>query len=207
MDENLEDRQMIHTTPAGVHVYVLKEYAKRRQFYPANLVRSILLDSIDCIQNLASGLKASCDGYDQHKGSIASWLKEEMPSSFQPRFVVAVPSRRSVSRELAESFAEIYGCTNLSALFRKLNAELRAGEQEVDASSLAGNLVCHEDLECIQPFDSILIVDDVYSTGKSIDAMKQKICRAPGARGLHFVGAAILAVGPIPTLSPSAPAR
>jgi predicted amidophosphoribosyltransferase len=196
---------MIYLTQAEVEVHVLKEYRKRRQFYPANLVKSILLDSIDCIQNLASGLKASCEGYDQHKGSIASWLKEEMPSLFLPRFVVAVPSRRTVSRELAESFAEIYGCTDLSALFTKLNAELRAGEQEVDASSLAGNLVCRDDLECIQADDSILIVDDVYSTGKSIDAMKQKIYLASGAQGLHFLGAAILAVCPSPSPSPSTP--
>jgi predicted amidophosphoribosyltransferase len=198
---------MIYLTQEKVRVHVLKEYNKRRLFYPANPVRSILLDSIDCIQSLASGLKASCEGYDQHKGSIASWLKEEMPSLFLPRFVVAVPSRRTVSRELAESFAEIYGCTDLSELFTKLNAELRAGEQEVDASSLAGNLVCRDDLECIQADDSILIVDDVYSTGNSIDVMKQKICLASGARGLHFVGAAILSVSPIPTLSPSTPAR
>ncbi|MFM8278305.1 MAG: hypothetical protein ACKN89_15210 [Cyanobium sp.] len=198
---------MIHTTPAGVQVYVLKEYSKRRLFSPADLGRSIRLDSIDCIQNLASGLKDSCEGYDQHKGSIASWLKEEMPSLFQPRFVVAMPSRRTVSRELAESFAKIYGCTDLSELFTKLNAELRAGEQEVDAISLAGNLVCRDDLECIQADDSILIVDDVYSTGKSIDAMKRKICLVSSARGLHFVGAAILAVGLIPTLSPSTPAH
>jgi predicted amidophosphoribosyltransferase len=198
---------MTYLTQEKVRVYVLKEYKKRRLFYPANPVRSILLDSIDCMQSLASGLKASCEGYDQHKGSIASWLKEEMPSLFQPRFVVAMPSRRTVSRELAESFAEIYGCTDLSELFTKLNSELRAGEQEVDASSLAGNLVCRDDLECIQADDSILIVDDVYSTGKSIDAMKRKICLASSARGLHFVGAAILAVGPIPTPPPSAPAR
>ncbi len=200
---------MIYLTQAGVQVHVLKEYKKRRQFYPPDLVKSILLDSIDCIQSLASGLKASCEGYDQHKYSIASWLKEEMSSLFQPRFVVSVPSRRMISRELAESFAVIYGCTDLSALFSKLNTELRAGEQEVDASSLAGNLVCRDDLECIQDDDSILIVDDVYSTGKSIDAMKQKICLTSGARGLHFVGAAILAVcpTPTPTPSPSIPSR
>jgi hypothetical protein len=198
---------MIYTTPVGVQVYALKEYQKQRQFVPVDPTRSILLNSIDCIQSLASGRKTSCEGYDLHKDNFALWLKEEMPSLFLPRFVVAVPSRRSVSRELAESFAETYKCTNLSALFTKQDPSLRAGEQEVNASDLAGNLVCDHGLECIQADASILIVDDVYSTGKSIDAMKQKICLNSSARGLHFVGAAILAVGTIPTPSPSAPAR
>jgi hypothetical protein len=198
---------MIYLTKEGVQVHALKAYKKRRHFSPANLARSIALDSVDCIQSLASGLKASCEGYDHNKGSIASWLKEEIPSLPLPQFVVAVPSRRTVSKELAESFAGIYGCTDLSPLFTKQNAELRAGEQEVDATSLAENLVCRDDLECIQSGDSILIVDDIYSTGKSIDAMKQKICLASGARGLHFLGAAILAVGTITTPSPSTPAH
>jgi len=188
-----------------MHVHVLKEYDRRRQFHPPNLVRSIQLDQIDCIQSLASGLKASCAGYDQHKGSIAIWLREEIPSLFRLSFVVAVPSRRTISKELANSISEIYECTDLSALFTKINIDLRAGEQEVDASSLAKNLTCRDDLECIQTDDSIMIVDDIYSTGKSIDAMKQKICLASGAWGLHFVGAAILAVGTTPTPPPSTP--
>lgn len=202
-----EENLMIYLTQAEVQVHVLKEYNKRRQFYPANLVRSILLDSIDCVQSLASGKKMSCEGYDRHKDSIASWLKEEISSLFLPRFVVALPSRRTVSRELAGSFAEIYGCTDLSALFTKLNTGLRAGEQEADASSIAANLDCCDGLGCIQGGDSILIVDDVYSTGRSIDAMKEKICIASGAQGLQFLGAAILAVCPSPSPSPSAPAH
>lgn len=196
---------MIYFTQAGVQVHVLKEYEKP----PAtgNRVADILLHEFDCIQHLSSGRQTVCEAYDLHKGKVAGFIRMVIPGSFCPSFVVAPPSSRTIAGELARSLAQLYGCQDLSGCFRKRNAQLRAGAREADTCSLADNLTCSANLECIQNSDSILIVDDVYSTGKSIDAMKKKICLASGAQGLHFVGAVILAVCPIPTLSPSTPAH
>lgn len=185
---------MIYSTPAGVQVHVLKRYAKRRIFSPANQVKTILCDSLDCIQSLASGKAACCAGYDQHRDSIAGWLKEEFPHSFKPNFVVAPPSRRLVAGDLARSFAHLYACIDLSSSFTKLNPAIRAGEQGVDARSLAANFTCCADLKSVQDGDSILIVDDICSTGNSIDAIKEKICLVSRAQNLHFMGAVILGV-------------
>lgn len=200
---------MIYSTPAGVEVRVLKKYAKRRIFSPANQVRTILCDSLDCIQSLASGKVVCCEGYDQHRDSIAGWLKEEFPHSFKPNFVVAPPSRRLVAGDLARSFAHLYACIDLSSSFTKLNPAIRAGEQGVDATSLTANLTYHGDLKSVRDGDSILIVDDIYSTGNSIDAIREKISLVSRAQNLHFMGAAILGVyvEPAPTPHPSPPSR
>lgn len=130
-----------------------------------------------------------------------------IPKSFCPCFVVAPPSSRTIAGELARSLAQLCECEDLSGYFQKQNPRLRAGAREADACTLLDNLTCSASLRYIQGGDSILIVDDIYSTGKSIDAMKRKICLASKAQGLHFLGAAILAVCPTPTPSPSAPAR
>jgi hypothetical protein len=194
---------MIYLTQTGVQVHVLKEYEKP----PAtgNRVADILLGGFDCIQHLSSGNVSVCEAYDLHKGKVASYIRMVIPESFCPRFVVAPPSSRAIAGELAGSLAQLYQCQNLSGYFRKRNAQLRAGTREADTCSLADNLTCAASLECIQSGDSILIVDDVCSTGKSIDAMKEKICIASGAQGLHFLGAAILAVCPSPSPFPSTP--
>lgn len=198
---------MIYSTPAGVQVHVLKEYDRRRIFSPANQVRTILCDSLDCIQSLASGKASCCAGYDRHRNSIADWLKEEFPRSFEPNFVVAPPSRRLVAGELAQSFAHLCKCIDLSSSFTKLDPAIRAGEQGVDARSLATNLTCCTDLKSVRDGDSILIVDDIYSTGNSIDSIKEKICLVSGAQNLHFMGAAILGVNVqlTPAQSPTIP--
>ena len=198
---------MIYSTPAGVQVHVLKRYARRRIFSPANQVRTILCDSLDCIQSLASGKAACCAGYDQHRDSIAGWLKDEFPRSFKPSFVVAPPSRRLVAGDLARSFAHLYACIDLSSSFTKLNPAIRAGEQGVDARSLAANFTCCANLKSVRDGDSILIVDDICSTGNSIDAIKEKICLVSKAQNLHFMGAAILGVNVevTPTQPPTTP--
>ncbi|NQW39729.1 MAG: hypothetical protein HQ469_11220 [Cyanobacteria bacterium] len=194
---------MIYSTRVGVQVHVLKEYEKTP--VTGNRVADILLYDFDCIQHLSSGQKAVCEAYDLHKGKLAGYIRMVIPESFCPRFVVAPPSSRIIAGELAESLAQLYGCENLSGYFQKQNPKLRAGTRQADTSTLVDNLTCSASLGCIQSGDSILIIDDVYSTGKSIDAMKEKICVASGAQGLHFLGAAILAVCTSPTPSPSTP--
>jgi phosphoribosylpyrophosphate synthetase len=187
---------LVYATPSEVLVYVLKEYKKKRTFYPEDHIKSIKLSNfnIECIQNLASGHTTCFDEYEQKKNQIADWLKEEIPDSFHPRFVVAPPSRRTVARGLAESLAKKYQCTDLSGFFSKRNPELKAGEREVAVETLKENLICTTGLECIQEGDSILIVDDVLSTGISIDSMKAKIICLSDAVDLRFVGAAALKV-------------
>ena len=50
---------MIYSTPSGVQVYVLKEYLKRREFFPVDWRMTYALNVLDCIQNLASGKAAA----------------------------------------------------------------------------------------------------------------------------------------------------
>ena len=69
---------------------------------------------------------------------------------------------------------------------------LRAGEQCVSLETLVENLICSADLGNIEDGDSILIVDDVISTGKSIECMKELITRLSCAHDLNFLGATIL---------------
>ena len=194
---------MIYSTQAGLQVHVLKEYEKS----PAtgNRIADILLGDFDCIQHLSSGKKSECAAYDHHKGSLAGYIRMVIPESFYPRFVVAPPSSRTIAGELAGSLAKFCKCEDLSRFFRKRNIKLRAGTREADIGALIDNLTCSSKLECIQGGESLLIVDDIYSTGKSIDAMREKICQVSGARDLDFMGAAILAVCPNPSLFASNP--
>ena len=185
---------MIYSTPSGVQVHVLKKYLKRREFFPVDWRMTYALNVLDCIQNLASGKKVSCEGYELQKDNIVGWLKEDIPSSFRPHFVVAPPSRRKVAGDLARSLSELYGCTDLSAFFMKQNPLLRAAEQGISVEKLVENLECSCDLGYIQDGDYILIVDDVLSTGLSIDSVKAKISCVSNAQGLSFMGAAILEV-------------
>jgi hypothetical protein len=196
---------MIYSTQAGLQVHVLKEYEKP----PAtgDRIADILLGDFDCIQHLSSGKKSECESYDLHKGSLGGYIRMVIPESFYPRFVVAPPSSRAIAGELAGSLAKLCACEDLSRYFHKRNIKLRAGTREADTCALIDNLTCSSKLECIQGGESLLIVDDIYSTGKTIDAMREKICQVSGARDLDFMGAAILAVCPTPTPSPSTPER
>jgi adenine/guanine phosphoribosyltransferase-like PRPP-binding protein len=88
----------------------------------------------------------------------------------------------------------VYECTDLSGFFFKRDLCLRAGEREISVEVFAKNLVCTAVLKCLQDGDSVLIVDDLLSTGLSIDSMKAKIVEVSGAEGILFMGAAVLKV-------------
>ena len=185
---------MIYLTPTGVPVYVLKQY-RIRYCLPENWGKANEVNALDFIQGFASGLKKDAHvDYQLHKDKIPGWLKEEIPPSVNPRFVVSPPSQRAVAGDLARSLSKIYDCIDLSESFAKKDRLLRAAEQSASLETLVENLICSADLGCIKESDSILIVDDVFSTGNSIDCMKEKIIRLSRAHSLSIVGAAILKV-------------
>lgn len=49
-------------------------------------------------------------------------------------------------------------------------------------------------MKWIKSGDSILIVDDIFSTGASMDSIKEIIISVSDAKRLRFLGAAILKV-------------
>jgi hypothetical protein len=194
---NHPELDMAYMTPEDVLVHVLKEFDEYRKFPPQDRIKEIKVNQffvLDCIQWLASGKKEICEEFNQNKALIAAYLKEEISGSYTPRFVVSPPSRRTIARDLAALLAVAYECIDLSILFSKQNSLITAGAQGATLDSLVENVICTSDLSCIQNGDSILIVDDVFSTGKSIDCMKEKIIRLSHAHGLSFRGAAILKV-------------
>jgi hypothetical protein len=186
---------MAYMTPADVLVHVLKNYGEDRNF-PADRIKQILANSsnLDCIHSLATGRREVCVEYEANKARIVDYIKDEIAGSFHPRFVVSPPSRRPVARDLAASLARVYECTDLSEFFFKRDPCLRAGERGIAIEVFAKNLVCTAELKCLQDGDSVLIVDDVLSTGLSIDSMKAKIVEVSGAEGILFMGAAVLKV-------------
>jgi len=185
---------MIYFTPSGVTVYILKQY-HTRYWLPENWKKAIEVNTLDFIQGWASGLKKDAlEDYNTLKDKIPSWLKEEIPASVNPRFVVSPPSQRPVAGDLARSLSEIYECIDLSAYFDKKEPLVRAGEPGASLETLVENVTCSADLGCIDESDSILIVDDVFSTGNSIDCMKEKIISLSRTDSLSIVGAAILKV-------------
>lgn len=188
---------MVYMTPADVLVHILKNYGEPRRFCHADRIKQILVNNsfnLDCIQSLATGQREVCEEYEANKARIADYIKDEIAGSFHPRFVVSPPSRRPVARDLAASLAIVYECTDLSKFFFKRDPCLRAGERGIAIEAFAKNLACTAELKCLQDGDSVLIVDDVLSTGLSIDSMKAEISGVSGAEGILFMGAAVLKV-------------
>jgi len=181
-------------------VHVLKEHGQTRLAATRVTFNRVEINNgdLECLQNLASGLGQAGntnEKYEKIKQSLAKWLKDEIDDDFHPNYVVALPSRRSISKELAKSLAGAYGdCTDLSEWFRKEDPELRSGLGSAKQDSLRNNLICTGDMKWIKSGDSILIVDDIFSTGASMDIIKERIISISGVEELRFLGAAILKV-------------
>ncbi len=187
---------LLHTN-SGLPVHFIKDYRYRR-IAPMNdpMGRNLVNEYLDCIQTLATGRDIAgnaSEHYDKIESKLATWLKDEIGGDFHPDYVVAVPSSRSVSNNLALSLSCAYSeCEDLSSLFTKSNSEIRSGSGGVSQKSLLDNLSCNQDLKRIKSGNSILIVDDIISSGASMDSMRDKIGALSGAEGLNFRAAAIL---------------
>lgn len=201
-------------------VITLKVFGKaHKATSAAENIRFKCVDTLDCIQGLASGRFEKCEGYTLYKDRIPSLLKEVIPGTVMPSLVVAPPSRRDIARDLAASMANLYDCPDITHLFKKRDYNCLAGKG-LASEDLARNLCCASGLDIIKDGSLILIVDDVVSTETTFNAMRLFLTRAAKASDLRFEYAAILRVqgsnqqlmpatfeSVTPTPSPSAPAR